>query len=315
MTERVLALQALAPEQRAQLEQAGVEIVDANNWESQSPITIIFGWDKKIGPAALMAPSNQVKWIQTVSAGIDYLPLDWIKAHDVQVTNASGVYSPAIAESTIGYLLYFIRGFNEAVKNQAGHFWEQPARDDLRLLASQNVVIYGTGSIGQAIAKLLHGFGNEPAGVNRSGHPVDGFKQTVSLENDHDLLKDADVVINAMPATSTTVHYFDEQFFKQLDGLNIFINVGRGKSVDQQALMNALLYQNILHAALDVFEEEPLAKDSRLWDYPNVLITPHQTGFAQENTKPILNIFEKNLQSWLNDGSLSVNLTDVSQGY
>ncbi|WP_407886838.1 NAD(P)-dependent oxidoreductase [Levilactobacillus sp. N40-8-2] len=314
MTERVLALQPLAAEQRMQLEKTGVEVVDAENWES-APITIIFGWDKKVGPAALMAPNNQVKWIQTVSAGIDYLPLDWIKAHDVQVTNASGVYSPAIAESTLGYLLYFVRGFNEAVKNQAGHFWQVPARDDLSMLASQKVVIYGTGSIGQAIAKLLNGFGNYPCGVNRSGHPVDGFAKTVSLDNDSPLLKDADVVINAMPATSTTVHYFDDSFFKQLDGLNIFVNVGRGKSVDQQALMNALLYQNVLHAALDVFETEPLAKDSRLWDYPNVLVTPHQTGFAKENTKPILDIFEKNLTSWLADGSLAVNLTNVGLGY
>lgn len=315
MTERVLALQPLTAEQRTQLEQTGVEIVDAADWESQSPITIIFGWDKEVGPAALMAPNNHVKWIQTVSAGIDYLPLDWIKAHDVQVTNASGVYSPAIAESTLGYLLYFVRGFNEAVKNQAGHFWQQPARDDLSLLASQRVVIYGTGSIGQAIAKLLNGFGNRPAGVNRSGHPVDGFETAVSLDNDYELLKNADIVINAMPATSTTVHYFDETFFKQLDGLNVFVNVGRGKSVDQQALMNALLYQNVLHAALDVFEEEPLDKNSRLWDYPNVLVTPHETGFAKENTKPILGIFEKNLSAWLNDGSLPVNLTDVSLGY
>lgn len=315
MTERVLTLQPLTAEQRVQLEKTGVEVVDAENWEAAAPITIIFGWDKKVGPAALMAPNNQVKWIQTVSAGIDYLPLDWIKAHNVQVTNASGVYSPAIAESTLGYLLYFVRGFNEAVKNQAGHFWQVPARDDLSMLASQKVVIYGTGSIGQAIAKLLNGFGNRPSGVNRSGHPVEGFVETASLANDSTLLKDADVVINAMPATSTTVHYFDESFFKQLDGLNIFINVGRGKSVDQQALMNALLYQNVLHAALDVFEEEPLAKDSRLWDYPNVLVTPHQTGFAKENTKPILDIFGKNLTSWLADGSLSVNLTDVSLGY
>ncbi|NLR09037.1 MULTISPECIES: NAD(P)-dependent oxidoreductase [Lactobacillaceae] len=315
MTERVLALQPLAPEQRAQLEQTGVEIVDATDWENQAPITIIFGWDREVGPAALMAPNNQVKWIQTVSAGIDYLPLDWIKAHDVQVTNASGVYSPAIAESTLGYLLYFVRGFNEAVKNQAGHFWQQPARDDLNMLANQHVVIYGTGSIGQAIAKLLNGFGNQPAGVNRSGHPVDGFGQTVSLDHDQDLLKDADIVINAMPATSTTVHYFDEGFFKQLDGLNVFVNVGRGKSVDQQALMNALLYQNVLHAALDVFETEPLPKDSRLWDYPNVLVTPHQTGFAKENTAPILDIFGQNLKSWLADGSLTVNLTDVALGY
>ncbi|WP_341780005.1 NAD(P)-dependent oxidoreductase [Levilactobacillus sp. HBUAS70063] len=315
MTERVLALQPLTAEQRAQLEQTGAEIVTAADWENQAPITAIFGWDHEVGPAALMAPNNQVKWIQTVSAGIDYLPLDWIKAHNVQVTNASGVYSPSIAESTIGYLLYFIRGFNEAVKNQAGHFWQQPERNDLGLLASQKVVIYGTGSIGQAIAKLLNGFGNQPYGVNRSGHPVDGFKDTVSLADDHTLLKDADAVINAMPATSATVHYFDDAFFKQLDGLNVFINVGRGKSVDQQALMNALLYQNVLHAALDVFEEEPLDKNSRLWDYPNVLITPHQTGFAKENTKPVLDIFKKNLTSWVADGSLPVNLTDVALGY
>ncbi|WP_261809778.1 NAD(P)-dependent oxidoreductase [Levilactobacillus humaensis] len=315
MTERILALQPLTTEQRDRLAKTNVEIVDAANWESSEPITAIFGWDPEVGPAALMAPNNQVRWIQTTSAGIDYLPLDWIRAHDIAVTNASGAFSPAIAESTIGYLLYFLRGFNEAVKNQAGHFWQRPLRSDLAMIGSQTIVIYGTGSIGQAIAKLLNGFGNQPIGVNRTGHDVPGFQSAVSLDEDSSVIKDADIIINAMPATTTTVGYFDESFFKQLDGLRIFVNVGRGKSVDEKALMNALLYQNVLHVALDVFETEPLPKTSRLWDYPNVLITPHQTGFAKDDEKPVFDMFMKNLQGWLSDGKLTVNFTNPTQGY
>jgi len=315
MTERILTLHALEPDQLARLEQADVEVVTADTYQNAGgPITIIFGWSQ-LGASVLQDPKNHVHWIQTASAGIDYLPLDYITEHHVTVTNASGVFSPAIAESTIGYLLYFLRGFNEAVKNQAGHFWQQPERDDLHSLSAQKVVIYGTGSIGQAVAKLLNGFGNQPFGGNRSGHPVDGFQQTVSLDNDAEVLKDADIVINDMPATKATVHYFDAAYFKRLNGLRVFVNVGRGPSVDTQALMDALLYQEVMHAALDVFETEPLPRDSKLWDYPNVLITPHQTGYSVANTRPIFELFAQNLTSLLKTGKVSVNLADPQKGY
>ncbi|WP_061776047.1 NAD(P)-dependent oxidoreductase [Levilactobacillus senmaizukei] len=315
MTERILAFQPLTSDQAQELTTLGAEVIPADDWETATGITVIFGWHREHGPKVLQNPANTIHWIQTASAGVDYLPLDWIKAHQIRVTNASGAYSGAIAESTIGYLLYFLRGFNESVKNQAGHFWQRPARSDLGLLSNQKIVIYGTGSIGQAIANLLNGFGNYPFGVNRTGHGVTGFQGAVALADDTGLVKDADVVINAMPATSATDHYFGRDYFKHLDGLRVFVNVGRGKSVDEAALMDALLYQNVLHAALDVFETEPLPKTSRLWDYPNVIITPHQTGFAAENTLPIFGYLKDNLTSWTTDHELTVNLVDVSRGY
>lgn len=316
MKERILAFQHLSPEQTEQLTSMGVDVVPADQWDTATDISIVFGWSTEHGLAVLQDPHNNVHWIQTVSAGVDYLPLDWITAHDIQLTNASGAFSAAIAESTIGYLLYFLRDFNEAVKNQAGHFWQRPLRSEMATLASQKVVIYGTGSIGQHIAELLNGFGNYPFGVNRSGHGVSGFQGTVAMKDDADLVKDADIIINAMPATPSTVHYFNTDFFDKLNGTRVFVNVGRGKSVDEQALMHALLYQKVLNAGLDVFETEPLPKDSKLWDYPNVLITPHQTGFAgAENIRAIFGYFKDNLASWTQDGKLTVNLTDPSRGY
>jgi len=314
MTERLLTFPTLNQTQITALTSLGVDVVPASDWETATDIDIIFGWGQH-GPAVLQNPQNHVRWIQTISAGVDYLPLDWINAHNIQVTNASGAYSAAIAESTIGYLLYFLRDFNDAVKNQAGHFWQVPARSDLATLANQKIVIYGTGSIGQHIAELLNGFGNYPFGVNRSGHGVTGFQGTVSLEDDAALVKDADVIINAMPATPATVHYFNTDYFEKLNGVRIFVNVGRGKSVAEQALMHALLYQNVLNAALDVFETEPLPRESKLWDYPNVLITPHQTGFDVDNIRPIFGYLSDNLKSWEADGQLTVNRVDVNRGY
>lgn len=314
MTERLLTFPTLNQPQTDALKAQGIDVVPATDWETATDIDIIFGWSQH-GAAVLQNPQNHVRWIQTVSAGVDYLPLDWIRAHDVQVTNASGAYSAAIAESTIGYLLYFLRDFNDAVKNQAGHFWQVPARTELATLANQKIVIYGTGSIGQHIAELLNGFGSYPFGVNRSGHGVNGFQGTVSMEDDADLVKDADVVINAMPATPTTIHYFNEAYFNQLNGVRIFVNVGRGKSVDEAALMHALLYQNVLNAALDVFENEPLPRESKLWDYPNVLITPHQSGFDVDNIRALFGYLSDNLQSWEADGKLTVNVVDVNRGY
>ena len=316
MTERILALQSLTADHLAQLRAKGLDVVTAGDYQpGGDPITILYGWDDDLGPQVIQDDHNQIHWLQTLSAGIDYLPLDLISSHHIKLTNSSGVFSDAIAESTIGYMLYFLRGFNEAVKNQAGHFWIQPARTELHNLSDQTVVIYGTGSIGQAIAKLLNGFGNQPIGINRSGHPVDGFQKAVSLAEDATVLADADIVINAMPATTETNHYFNASFFKQLDGLNIFINVGRGTAVDLPALEHALLYQNVLHAALDVFETEPFPQDAKLWDFPNVLLTPHLTGFSDNNLTRTFEIFQANLASYLKDGSLVRNLTDPLRGY
>ena len=315
MTERILLLYPLTPDQRHRLDALDAEFYTPDTYQDATgPITSIFGWSA-LGDQVLKDPRNQVHWIQTFSAGIDYLPLDWLAEHQVALTNASGVYSPAIAESTIGYLLYFLRGFDGAVQNQAGHFWQQPNRNDLHSLSEQRVVIYGTGSIGQAIAKLLRGFGNVPYGVNRTGHPVDGFQQTVSLDHDAELLKDADIVINNMPATDATIHYFNAAFFQQLTGLRVFVNVGRGSSVNTTALMQALDKGEVLNAALDVFETEPLPRESKLWDYANVLITPHQTGFSVANNRPIFELFYQNLTSYLADGHLAVNQVDPQRGY
>jgi len=315
MTERILTFQALNPDQAKQIEALGAEVVPFEKMAETSGITAIFGWSRKHGLNVLQDPHNAVKWIQTVSAGVDYLPLDYIKNHGIKLSNAVGVYSPAIAESTIGYLLYFLRGFNDAVKNQAGHFWQPPERNDLALLASQKVVIYGTGSIGQDIAELLNGFGNYPYGVNRSGRAVAGFAGTVAQKDDTGLIKDADVIINAMPSTPETVDYFNEAYFNQLNGVRIFVNVGRGTSVDEQALVNALRNKHVLNAALDVFNTEPLPKDSALWELSNVLITPHQTGFAVENTAPIFDFLADNLKSLQETGELSRNVVDPARGY
>ncbi|MDT6980193.1 NAD(P)-dependent oxidoreductase [Levilactobacillus zymae] len=316
MTERILALQSLTADHLAALRADGLDVVTAADYQpGGAPVTILYGWDDDLGPAVINDEHNQIHWLQTLSAGIDYLPLDLIRDHHIKLTNSSGVFSDAIAESTMGYLLYFLRGFNEAVKNQAGHFWIQPARPDLHNLSDQTVVIYGTGSIGQAMAKRLNGFDNAPIGVNRSGHPVDGFAKTVSLAEDATVLGDADIVINAMPATPETNHYFNAAFFKQLNGLRIFVNVGRGTAVDLAALEDALLYQEVLHAALDVFETEPFPKDAKLWDFPNVLLTPHQTGFSDNNLTRTFEIFRKNLTSYLQDGTLVQNIADPLRGY
>lgn len=316
MTERILALQPLTADHLATLRAAGIDVVSATDYQpGGAPITILYGWQKDLGPQVIKDPNNQVHWLQTHSAGVDYLPLDLIADQHIKLTNSRGVFSDAIAETTIGYLLYFLRGFDIALENQAGHFWSQPKRASLPTLSDQTVVIYGTGSISQAIAKLLNVFGTTVLGVNRSGHPVTGFKQTASLTDDAQVLANADIVINDMPATDETNDYFNADFFNRLDGLHVFVNVGRGKAVDLNVLRAALNAHQVINAALDVVEEEPLPKDDPLWDFPNVLLTPHQSGFAANNLDLTFKIFHENLTSYLKDGSLTVNVTDPRQGY
>ena len=127
-------------------------------------------------------------------------------------------------------------------------------------------LIYGTGHIGSSISQMLQRFGVKTVGVHRHSNRVDTFDETIKTENAHMKLSQVDFVINTLPLTKETTHMFNADFFEQVNTDGIFINVGRGGSVDTDGLYQALEQHQIKGAALDVVEEEPLPTDSKLWE-------------------------------------------------
>ena len=221
----------------------------------------------------LAAPRGRLEVIQTLSAGVDWL-VGKVPAH-VTVCNARGIYDAPLAEWVVGAILAMQRGHIQSRDLQAKARWEFFEPDEL---SGKRVVILGMGSIGSAIAGRLRPFGVDVVGVGRTAR-----KGVSSIAELDDLLPTADILVAMLPLTSETRGLLDARRLARLPDGALFVNAGRGKTVDTDALVRELTAGR-LRAALDVVEPEPLPPDHPLWALPNVLITPHMAGDSPSTT-------------------------------
>lgn len=266
-------------------------------------IDVILGWDA-IG-ADIIAQPNRVKFVQAMSAGVDYLPLADLAEQHIQLANVSGIHAEVIAEYVIAGILGFAHGLFPVMTS-----WQRQT-DRLWSLQDAQAVIYGTGRIGSVIAKHLHHFGVQVIGVDRHGVAKPEFDQVTTEQA---IAKHADIIVNVMPLTEATHQYFDADFFNQLKQKPLFVNVGRGPSVDEAALVQALDHQ-LKGAVLDVFNVEPLPDSSPLWQLPNVWLTPHIAGQVTHLRKQVADIFLPNVAQLEADGTLNSHQVNLSLGY
>lgn len=287
-------------------------------WYQGEPVTadyatidVVMTGSGQLVTQLLALPHAQLQWVQTYSAGVDRYPLKDLKNHQVKLSNASGVHAEPIAESVLGMILAHNRGLTLAARQLS---W-QKHMPPLTLLHQQKVMIFGTGAIGQALAHLLEPFAGECVGINHSGHPALGFSQTGTLETALKLGADAQVVVNTLPLTSATEHYFAAAFFEQLTQHPFFVNVGRGPSVVTADLVAALAQHQVNGAGLDVTDPEPLPADHPLWRDERVLITPHIAGRDETQLADIAAIFSKNLAQFIENQTLCCNQVDLTAGY
>lgn len=280
-----------------------------------SQIEVAWGLDATVKDI-LNQNDHRLKWIQSFSAGVDYFPKEQIASQNIMVTNTSGVHSVAIANTTLLYALFFNRDLNLALDMRNQKQWNDKRNyNQLGLLTKKRWLIFGTGHIGSEIAREVRLLGGTTVGVNHTGHSAENFDSTVSDTNYDSELKKADIVVNILPLTDETHHMFNADFFEKLDHLFLFINVGRGPSVNTADLIDALDSGRVEHAALDVFEEEPLPSSSPLWNYKQVLITPHNSSVSSEMLPGVKEVFLTNLKSFLKDGKPSEKIVDLSKGY
>ncbi|KRK73308.1 NAD(P)-dependent oxidoreductase [Lacticaseibacillus nasuensis] len=276
-------------------------------------IDVILGW----GSAAsqILNRTNRVRFIQAMSAGVDYLPLRQLAQEHILLANTSGIHAEPIAEHVLGSVLTFARGLRPTAPLTEAQWLDNARREAIWTAAGKTVLIYGTGHIGQAIAKLLRGIGMHTIGISRTGAAKPEFDRVGTDADSTNFARVADVIVNVMPLTGETRHFFDARFFTALPQKPLFINVGRGASVDQKALVAALQAGRLRGAALDVFEVEPLPTNDPLWRLPNVLITPHLSGTVPNLRHRVFEIFWPNLLSIAKGGPLVKNQVDLSLGY
>lgn len=310
MTTKLLALSPLTDANITTLEKYHVTVVTPENItpDDYSDIVISYGWRSKIINKILETPNNQLKWIQSFSAGVDFMPLDELKKHQIILTNTSGQKAVPIAQSVMSYIFYFARGLHVY---QTQNYWE-PFEQQFTL-QELPVVIFGAGRIGQQIAAYLHTFGSTVYGVNTTGHPVGSFENVFAIDNLQEIPKDIAIVINALPGTTDTENFFNKEHLDLFKNLFLFVNIGRGSTVNEQDLLNKLNDGSIQHAALDVTKQEPIPKDSKLWHQDNLLLTQHSTWAGESES--LFHVFMKNLPDFLTDKPLTYNVVDYERGY
>ncbi|MFQ7654906.1 phosphoglycerate dehydrogenase [Enterococcus gallinarum] len=277
-----------------------------------SNVAITIGWKEEW--AGKLLANASLEWVQAISAGVDTLPLAQFAQKNILLSNGSGIHAQSITDHLIALLFMESRGIFTAIKKQAERQW-QPNGIPYSLLSDKEILIAGTGKIGQALAKALNFFGTQPVGINTTGHAVDGFKETYPLEELIEQSQKADCVINILPLTPETTRIYNSHFFNSMKSSASFYNVGRGPSVDTVALTEALRQKEIAFAALDVFEEEPLPANDPLWTLENVLITPHISGLTPHFQKAFMAIFMDNFHNFIHEKKLVRNQVDVTKGY
>ncbi|MHA8137712.1 NAD(P)-dependent oxidoreductase [Lactobacillaceae bacterium Scapto_B20] len=275
-------------------------------------VDVFVGYDEQVLDQILDSEDSRLKWIQALSAGVDYFPLDKIKQRNVTLTTVKGIHAEPISESVIGMILSQYR-FLEASAKAEG--WVKPG-GPLKMIHGKQAVIFGTGYIGQRIAELLTAFGANVIGANSSGHPADGFKTTISTKDlTIDEITNADLLINALPLTPATNNMYNADFFGALVKQPMFLSIGRGPSTNTEDLLAAIDNGKLGAAALDVTNPEPLPADHPLWQRANVLITSHVSGSHEEYMDESLAIFEQNAAQFEKDGRVSVNEVNLNKGY
>ncbi len=272
----------------------------------------------------------RVRWIQLHSAGVDHLSLDTIPP-GVRLTTASGIHSTAMAEHAFALILALRRRIPWVLRLQARRQWvkDRGAEYTPEILAGQTIGILGYGSVGREIARLAQAFGMRVLAVKRSpaARGEEGFRQpgtgdpdgtipsTIFGPNDlHRLLPQCDVVVNILPATGQTDHLLGASAFEAMRAGALFVNLGRGKTVDEGALAAALRRGHLGGAGLDVFETEPLPAASPLWELETVIVSPHLGGGFLQYDQLCMRLFRENLIRYL-DARPLLNEVDRAAGY
>ena len=273
----------------------------------------VFWWgaDASWLPAA-WAHATRLRWVQSASAGVDALLFPDLVASDVEVTNARGVFDEPIAEWVIGAMLASVTGLHASILDQRRREWTS-GRTTQRLEGARLVVV-GPGPIGRATATRALALGMSVALVGREPRRHETFGDVLGVDRLHDALADADHVLDALPLTDATRELFDAAAFAAMAPRAWFYNVGRGGTVDETALVEALRSGRIAGAALDVFAIEPLPAESPLWDMPNVIVSPHVSGDVAGWEEQVVAIFVENAHRFA-AGEPLANLVDKGAGH
>jgi len=289
----------------------GLKSVEARNREeleqalADADVLVISGlWHN-----GLLDRAPKLRFIQSIGAGVDQFPQDELKERGIRLASARGVNQRAVAEHALALILALARRLPEARDNQKKRFWRQmisavDQREDE--LAGKTLLIVGIGGIGGRLARLAKALDMRVIGIRRdAGAGANGADAVHALAELDRLLPEADIVALTCPLTPETTGVIGARALASMKKTAVLINVARGRCVDEAALIQALAERRIAAAGLDCFAEEPLPSASPLWDFENVLVTPHTAGETQRYEENVLDVMLENLDRlWRGEATL-----------
>mmetsp|Transcript_28348 Transcript_28348/g.60858 ORF Transcript_28348/g.60858 Transcript_28348/m.60858 type:complete len:350 (-) Transcript_28348:61-1110(-) len=263
-------------------------------------------------------------WCQSIYAGVDPIfnssltfPLSW------KLTRFAGCLGPPIAEWCLGRIIAHERNFMKSAEDQKSLSWagSKDAILGYRYLSSLTLAVLGCGDIGRCIAKLAKAFGMKTVGYGKTSREPDEVQEGIDVytTNLDQALWEADYIVSVLPSTPETRGLLNGDALRPGSKPNgrkcpVFINAGRGDIITEDSLLNALDNQWISASILDVFEVEPLPKESKLWHRSDVIISPHVSGWSGFSPKDVPKVFLKNYERFL-EGSELKYLVDWNKGY
>ncbi len=283
---------------------------EAEPYLPEADILLTYGEDLT---ADLIQKASRLKWIMVLSAGLERMPLQIIKEKEILITNARGIHSIPMAEYTISVMLQVARDTKQVIANESAKVWKKNL--PMQEITGSTIGIVGTGAIGCEIARVSRAFQMKTLGVNRSGHEAENFDEIYKNEEILSMLPRCDYVVSVLPSTDETTDYFKKEHFASMKETGVFINIGRGDTVKEKDLLEALKNNNIKHAVLDVFKNEPLESSHPFWEMENVTVTPHHSAISGGYQPRAIEIFEHNLIEYQKHNGKMKNVIDPDRGY
>lgn len=288
-------------------------------WAMLNKAQVLYGFpnESPSGLARIAGSNPHLQWIHAMAAGaggaVKASGLDSQTLQKFRVTTSAGVHALPLAEFTALGILNGFKRSAELAQDQAAKAWPE-LRIPTRLVNGSRLVVAGLGEIGLETARIARALGMKVTGTKRSVAPIDGIDEVADNSGLARLVASADAVVNTLPGTPYTEKLFNREIFSAMKPGTVFINVGRGTVVDEDALLEALNNGQVSYACLDVFAVEPLPQESPLWNHPKVMVSPHTSALSAAENRLIADRFCSNLRTYLDGGELP-HLVDTVHFY
>lgn len=288
-------------------------------WHMLNSAQVLYGFpnESPAGLARVAKENGHLQWVHAMAAGaggaVKASGLDRKTLQKFQITTSAGVHALPLAEFAAMGILNGFKRTGELVRDQQAKSWPE-LRTPTRLVSGSKLVVAGLGEIGLETARLARALGMTVSGTKRTVEPLAGIEAVTDNDGLAGLLATADAVVNTLPGTPYTDKLFNRAVFAAMKPGTVFVNVGRGTVVDEEALLEALDNGQVSYACLDVFAVEPLPLDSPLWSHPRVLVSPHTSALSAAENRLIAERFCSNLRTFLDGGELP-HLVDTVHFY